>query len=39
MPIEEMAQKFPEAFAQFQSVCKTLEDHYRDCLLYTSRCV
>ena len=30
MPIEEMAQKFPEAFAQFQSVCKTLEDHYRD---------
>ena len=30
MPIEEMAQKFPDAFAQFQSVCKTLEDHYRD---------
>ena len=30
MPIEEMAQKFPEAFAQFQTVCKTLEDHYRD---------
>ena len=30
MPIAEMAEKFPEAFAQFQSVCKTLEDHYRD---------
>ena len=30
MPIAEMAQKFPEAFAQFQSVCKILEDHYRD---------
>nr|WP_326126388.1 pyruvate, phosphate dikinase [uncultured Oscillibacter sp.] len=30
MPIAEMAQKFPEAFAQFESVCKTLEDHYRD---------
>ena len=30
MPIAEMAKKFPEAFAQFQQVCKTLEDHYRD---------
>ncbi len=30
MPIAEMAEKFPEAFAQFESVCKTLEDHYRD---------
>ncbi len=30
MPIAEMADKFPEAFAQFQQVCKTLEDHYRD---------
>ena len=30
MPIEEMAQKFPEAFAQFQTVCQILEDHYRD---------
>jgi len=30
MPIAEMADKFPEAFAQFQDVCKTLEDHYRD---------
>ena len=30
MPIEEMAQKFPEAFAQFQTVCQTLENHYRD---------
>ena len=30
MPIAEMAQKFPEAFAQFENVCKTLEDHYRD---------
>ena len=30
MPIAEMAEKFPAAFAQFQQVCKTLEDHYRD---------
>ena len=30
MKIAEMADKFPEAFAQFQEVCKTLEDHYRD---------
>ena len=28
MKIAEMADKFPEAFAQFQEVCKTLEDHY-----------
>jgi pyruvate,orthophosphate dikinase len=30
MPIEQMAEKFPEAFAQFENVCKILEDHYRD---------
>ena len=30
MPIAQMAEKFPAAFAQFQQVCKTLEDHYRD---------
>ena len=30
MPIAQMAEKFPEAFAQFQQVCKTLEEHYRD---------
>ena len=30
MPIAEMAEKFPEAYAQFVDVCKTLEDHYRD---------
>ena len=30
MHITEMEQKFPEAFAQFKQVCKTLEDHYRD---------
>ncbi len=30
MPIAQMAEKFPEAFSQFQNVCKTLEDHYRD---------
>ena len=30
MKIAEMANKFPEAFAQFEGVCKTLEDHYRD---------
>ena len=30
MHISEMADKFPEAFAQFQKVCKILENHYRD---------
>ena len=30
MPIAEMAEKFPEAFKQFQQVCATLENHYRD---------
>ena len=30
MPISQMAEKFPEAFAQFESVCKILEDHYHD---------
>ncbi len=30
MPIAEMAEKFPEAFAQFEQVCKTLEAHYHD---------
>ena len=30
MPIAQMEEKFPEAFAQFRDVCKILEDHYRD---------
>jgi len=30
MHINEMEQKFPEAFEQFKEVCKTLENHYRD---------
>ncbi len=30
MKISEMADKFPEAFKQFQNVCNTLESHYRD---------
>ena len=30
MPIDQMAEKFPEAYAQFVDVCKILEDHYRD---------
>ena len=30
MPIAKMEEEFPEAFEQFQNVCKTLEDHYRD---------
>ena len=30
MHIQEMEQKFPEAFAQFTQVCQTLENHYRD---------
>ena len=30
MHINEMEQKFPEAFKQFTEVCNTLEKHYRD---------
>ena len=30
MKIQEMENKFPEAFKQFTEVCKTLEDHYHD---------
>ena len=30
MKIQEMADKFPEAFKQFEEVCATLENHYRD---------
>jgi len=30
MPIAQMEEKFPEAFAQFKDVCQTLEDHYKD---------
>lgn len=30
MHIAEMEQKFPEAFKQFNEVCNTLENHYRD---------
>ncbi len=30
MPISMMAEKFPEAFKQFNEVCQTLERHYRD---------
>ncbi len=30
MPIAEMKKVFPEAYDEFQKVCKTLEDHYRD---------
>jgi len=30
MKIAEMEEKFPEAFKQFVSVCKTLEEHYKD---------
>ena len=30
MPIAQMAEKFPEAFAEFNKVCGILEDHYRD---------
>ena len=30
MPISEMKDKFPAAFDEFQNVCKTLENHYRD---------
>ena len=30
MPIEKMAEVMPECYAQFQEICKTLENHYRD---------
>ena len=30
MPIAQMAEKFPQAYADFVKVCATLEDHYRD---------
>ncbi len=30
MHIQEMSEKFPEAFEQFKKVCETLEEHYRD---------
>ena len=30
MPITQMAEKFPHAYAQFENVCSILEDHYRD---------
>ena len=30
MPIKQMEEEFPEAYAQFVKVCSTLENHYRD---------
>ncbi len=30
MPISQMEEKFPEAYAEFVKVCDTLENHYRD---------
>ncbi len=30
MPIQQMAETFPEAYAQFVEVCQTLENHYHD---------
>ena len=30
MPIAQMEQEFPEAFAEFKKVCETLENHYHD---------
>ena len=30
MPIAQMEQEFPEAYADFLNVCETLENHYRD---------
>ncbi len=30
MPIAQMEEKFPEAFAKFSSICAKLEKHYRD---------
>jgi pyruvate,orthophosphate dikinase len=30
MPIAKLGEMMPEVFAQFQSICSTLENHYRD---------
>jgi pyruvate,orthophosphate dikinase len=30
MPIDQMAEKFPEAYEEFVKVCAILEEHYRD---------
>ena len=30
LPIAKMAEVMPECYAQFQEICKTLENHYRD---------
>ena len=30
MPIAKMAEVMPEVYTQFQEICKTLENHYRD---------
>ena len=30
MPISQMEEKFPQAYADFVKVCDLLEDHYRD---------
>ncbi len=30
MPIQQMAEKFPEAYKQFVNVCQILENHYHD---------
>ena len=30
MPIAQMEQEFPEAYAEFHKVCETLENHYHD---------
>ncbi|MCD7981517.1 MAG: pyruvate, phosphate dikinase [Clostridiales bacterium] len=30
MPIAKMEEEFPEAYAEFVEVCRTLENHYRD---------
>jgi len=30
MPIAQMEQEFPEAYAEFLKVCETLENHYHD---------
>jgi pyruvate,orthophosphate dikinase len=30
LPIEQLGELMPEAFKQFQGICRTLEEHYRD---------
>lgn len=36
MPIDQMAEVFPEAFAKFNEICAILENHYHDMRIWSS---